>query len=225
MADSRLPGPVGRDGALVAIDEGTLIRRRSPAPRSLEHVDTGHGSASIAARARTRVRDVRHGPDTYLTKFYFGGANYRLMRADDTSRRAADEKTVPAPEAERLLQKVATTKGSDALRVLGDPQLSEMLHEGILLLLRRRPPPRIARRTEPESAPPPRRAPVVDGWIEIAITDEEGHARGADAYKLELPDGRVLSGKIGSGGLISLHGIDPGTAKFTLTSLDTKRWS
>jgi hypothetical protein len=222
MADSRLPGPVGRDGALVAIDEGTLIRRRSPAPRSLEHVDAGHGGA---AHVRTPLHEVRHGPDAYLTKFHFAGSSYRLTTAADQSKRTAGEKTVPVPDAEELLRKVATTKGSDALRALADPQLFEMLHEGLVVLLRRRPPPRIARPTEPEAAPPPRRAPVVDGWIEIEITDEEGNVRGGDAYKLELPDGRVLSGRISSSGLISLHGIDPGVAKFTLTSLDTKRWS
>jgi hypothetical protein len=221
MADSRLPGPVGRDGALVAIDEGTLIRRRSPAPRSLEHGDAGHGAAQV----RTPLHEARHGPDAYLTKFHFAGSSYRLATPIDQSKRAADEKTVPAADAEELLRKVATTKGSDALRALADPQLFEMLHEGLVILLRRRPPPRIVRRTEPEAAPPPRRAPVVDGWIEIEIKDEEGNLRGGDAYKLELPDGRVLSGRISSSGLISLHGIDPGTAKFTLTSLDTKRWS
>jgi hypothetical protein len=222
MADSRLPGPVGRDGALVAIDEGTLIRRRSPAPRSLEHADTGHGGG---AHVRTPLHETRHGPDAFLTKFYFAGSQYRLTTAVDSKKRAAAEKEVPAEDAEELLQKVATTKGSSTLRALGNPQLFEMLHEGLVVLLRRRPPPRIVKRVEPEAAPPPRRAPVVDGWIEIEITDEEGHVRGGDAYKLELPDGRVVSGRISSSGLISLHGIDPGTAKFTLTSLDTKRWS
>jgi hypothetical protein len=222
MADSRLPGPVGRDGALVAIDEGTLIRRRSPAPRSLEHVDTGHGAD---ANVRAPLHEARHGPDAYSTKFHFAGSSYRLTTAVDASKRAADEKEVPAADAEQVLQKVAATKGSEALRALAHPQLIEMLYEGVVILLRRRPPPRISKRTEPEAPPPPRRAPVVDGWIEIAITDEEGNVRGGDAYKLELPDGRVLSGKIGSSGVISLHGIDPGVAKFTLTSLDTKRWS
>jgi hypothetical protein len=59
MADSRLPGPVGRDGALRAIDEGTLIRADPPAPRSLEHGDAGHVGA---ARVRTRLRQARHNP-------------------------------------------------------------------------------------------------------------------------------------------------------------------
>ena len=152
------------------------------------------------------------------------GQTYRLRRPHATG--SPDEQVLPLEEARAVLHRAAD----------GHHELGELRHlvelDRSLVVVRLRSltlggnPSPVAEAPAPPSAPPPKPAKVVkEGWIEIEVTDELGQPRTGDGYKLQLPDGRVLEGTVGPGGLISVHGIDPGSAKLTLTSLDGRAWS
>jgi hypothetical protein len=154
--------------------------------------------------------------------FQLGGHEYRLRKASE--RTAADEDALSAAEAIELIDRAPhLTVGGSATR------LRDELERGNLVLSRVR--PRIPQaKTLPPLPPPPPPAmkppkPTKEGWLEIEIADEDGRAREGDGYRLELPDGQVITGTIGAKGLLSLQGVEPGTAKLTLTTLHSTSWS
>jgi hypothetical protein len=79
----------------------------------------------------------------------------------------------------------------------------------------------------PEAAAPPARPakPVKEGWVEIEVVDGDGKPVVGRAYRLELPDGRIIEGKLGSNGVIAVHAIDPGSVTLSFTDLDGRAWS
>lgn len=85
---------------------------------------------------------------------------------------------------------------------------------------------------EPMAAPPAAAAPtarppkqVKEDWVEIQVVDGEGRPVVGHAYKLELPDGKVVEGKLGSSGVISVNAIDPGNVTLSFPELDARAWS
>jgi hypothetical protein len=62
-------------------------------------------------------------------------------------------------------------------------------------------------------------------WIEIALVDENGHPVPGKAYKICLPNGRVVTGTLDSKGLARVNGIEPGTCKVSFPELDRTTWN
>jgi hypothetical protein len=63
-------------------------------------------------------------------------------------------------------------------------------------------------------------APPADvGWVEVTVADDEGQPY-TGAYRVELPDGRVVSGRLNMGGVLRFDGIPPGSCQVTFPDLD-----
>jgi hypothetical protein len=154
------------------------------------------------------------------------------------SRPAADEDRVGDKEARKLLEQAATLdQPGDADIVGGTPtSIATLVIElrrsvGPVVVMRLRPSAPTAKapplEVVAEASPPPSRRPreVKEGWIEVEVLDELGEVREGDSYRLKLTDGRILEGKVGSKGVIAVHGIDPGNVEVTITSLDGAAWT
>ena len=71
----------------------------------------------------------------------------------------------------------------------------------------------------PQTAPPPGRDLTPDtpkdlDWVELTVVDDNGDPY-TGPYKLELPDGRVMSGQLNFGGTLRVDGIPSGSCKLT----------
>ena len=55
----------------------------------------------------------------------------------------------------------------------------------------------------PPASTPKSAKPVKDDWIEFEVVDEDGNPKEGCAYEIELPDGRVLKGTVGSKGIVA----------------------
>jgi hypothetical protein len=63
-------------------------------------------------------------------------------------------------------------------------------------------------------------------WVEIELVDHRGKPVPGEAYRIELPDGKGVSGTLDEKGLARVDGIvDPGTCKITFPRLDKTAWS
>jgi hypothetical protein len=69
----------------------------------------------------------------------------------------------------------------------------------------------------PQVAPAPAAEPV--DWVEIAVTDDEGEPY-TGSYRVDLPDGRSLSGQLNMGGIVRLEGIASGKCKVVFPGID-----
>jgi hypothetical protein len=61
-------------------------------------------------------------------------------------------------------------------------------------------------------------------WIEIEMVDEAGAPVAGEKYKIELADGTVSEGTLGSDGKARLDGIEPGSCKVSFPDLDAEAW-
>jgi hypothetical protein len=61
-------------------------------------------------------------------------------------------------------------------------------------------------------------------WIEIEMVDEAGAPVVGEKYKIELGDGTVSEGTLGSDGKARLDGIEPGSCKVSFPDLDAEAW-
>ncbi len=61
-------------------------------------------------------------------------------------------------------------------------------------------------------------------WIEIVLLDEDKNPVPGHAYRIQLPGGGVVTGKLNSKGRARVDGIDPGTCKVTFPQLDKSSW-
>jgi len=61
-------------------------------------------------------------------------------------------------------------------------------------------------------------------WIEIEMVDEAGQPVTGERYKIELSDGTVSEGTLGSDGKARLEGIEPGSCKVSFPDLDSEAW-
>jgi hypothetical protein len=62
-------------------------------------------------------------------------------------------------------------------------------------------------------------------WISIELQDPNGNPVPGEEYRLELPDGRVMRGKVDSHGAATVTGIDPGQCKVSFPRLDASSWN
>lgn len=58
-------------------------------------------------------------------------------------------------------------------------------------------------------------------WVEIKLVDEKNKPVPGEAYKITLPDGKVLAtGTLDENGFARVDGIDPGNCKVTFPNMD-----
>src|SRR4051812_23630481 len=62
-------------------------------------------------------------------------------------------------------------------------------------------------------------------WVAIELTDRQGRPVPNVGYRIELPDGRRVEGKLDGMGTAGVNGIDPGNCKITFPELDAKSWN
>ena len=75
----------------------------------------------------------------------------------------------------------------------------------------------------PDNATAPKKGAVKETeWVEIRCVDANGEPHAA-AYRLELPDGRVLTGTTQDGS-VYVSGIDPGDCKLSFHEIDAAAW-
>lgn len=226
MPGFRRPGPLGfPDETPTAHPSGIAPGGGYSMPVSvMDFVDRSGGASSPSPSASVKL--LAKG----LT-FRFGATTYRVLSPG--SQPAADEELLDQRQAREVLERAAQRDqflgfgggAGEAARLLAGLRGARDL---VVVRSRSRVPTASTRSSAPDPAPPPpARKPkaVKEGWIEIEVVDEAGEPREGDAYRLKLPDGRVLEGTIGSKGLIAVHGIDPGNAELTITSLDAGAWS
>jgi hypothetical protein len=73
--------------------------------------------------------------------------------------------------------------------------------------------------------PPTKHSSDKKHWIEIVLYDVKGHPVPGHAYRIQLPDGSVVTGNLDSRGSARVNGIDPGTCKVTFPELDKTSWN
>ena len=61
-------------------------------------------------------------------------------------------------------------------------------------------------------------------WIEILLLDMNDEPVPNEKYKIELPDGSTVQGKLDAQGLARHTGIKPGECKVTFPDLDMEAW-
>ena len=62
------------------------------------------------------------------------------------------------------------------------------------------------------------------GWVEVALTDEDGKPVAGEPYAVTLPDGSVASGTTGADGVARVEGFDPGSCQITFPARDQEAW-
>lgn len=61
-------------------------------------------------------------------------------------------------------------------------------------------------------------------WIEIELTGMDGGPVPNEAYRIALPDGTAIEGRLNERGRARVSGIDPGTCTVTFPELDMEAW-
>jgi hypothetical protein len=62
-------------------------------------------------------------------------------------------------------------------------------------------------------------------WIAIELKDTDGNPVAGESYKLELPNGRIVNGKLDSMGMARVNDIDRGQCRVTFPRLDESTWA
>jgi hypothetical protein len=80
-------------------------------------------------------------------------------------------------------------------------------------------------REAPVSEEAPRSSSAVEtSWIAFEVVDAEGYPAKGEKYKVELPDGSIREGWLGSNGSAHLANIPKGTCKISFPNLDSEVW-
>ena len=61
-------------------------------------------------------------------------------------------------------------------------------------------------------------------WVEIALTDQEGHPVAGAAYQITVPGGTVVEGSTDGKGRGRVDGIDSGSCRITFPQIDKDAW-
>jgi hypothetical protein len=202
MAGFRRPGPLGiGELVLPAARLGVPPGFSSASPLGVETPATTTAASSLAGEPE-------------LPSFRLGGQRYRIH---DPKHGAipGDEAVVTGNEAQQVLDEAG--RHPDLSGVI-EPIRQAVTGRGLILLRMRAPASGGTTAPAPEPAPPPRAPPRKEtkSWIEIEVVDDDGKPVEGYGYRLDLPDGRTMQGKLGGKGIVSVHGIDPGSATLTL---------
>jgi hypothetical protein len=204
MAGFRKPGPWGFEERSPTPPEPRL-------PASAAYASVGPLGLDVAQAAAP----AGEAPATGLVPFQVGGQRYRVHHPNQGVI-AGDEIVVAGKDAQQILEQVAHIP--ELAGVVPSLQQVVSAQSGLILLRLRAPVAGASAAPAPEPAapskPPPRQVPK--SWIEIEVVDDDGQPQEGYSYRLDLPDGRTLKGTLGSKGLITVHGIDPGSATLTL---------
>ncbi|HZU99209.1 MAG TPA: hypothetical protein VFF73_21055, partial [Planctomycetota bacterium] len=89
------------------------------------------------------------------------------------------------------------------------------------------PTPAAAKKSEPAPAPAPDKAaegPVEDdNVLDLKLTDDQGRPLANEKYKVTLPDGKVVEGKLDMAGRLRLVSKVKGDAQVTFPDLDVNK--
>ena len=61
-------------------------------------------------------------------------------------------------------------------------------------------------------------------WIGIELKTPQGDPVPKEAFLLELPDGKKVSGRLDNLGKVRVEGVDPGNCKVTFPDRDAREW-
>jgi uncharacterized protein (DUF2345 family) len=63
-----------------------------------------------------------------------------------------------------------------------------------------------------------------NGWVEIALVDENGKPATGQKYEITLPNGKVVKGSTDSKGRAKIQGFVSGTCQLSLPALHRDAW-
>lgn len=78
--------------------------------------------------------------------------------------------------------------------------------------------------SSPAAAAPARALRTPKTWIEIELIDDNGDPVPGEAFRIVLPDGRVVRGHLDSDGRARFGNIDPGTCEVSFPGIDAPEW-
>jgi hypothetical protein len=61
-------------------------------------------------------------------------------------------------------------------------------------------------------------------WVAIELKTNRGRPVAGEEYRIELPDGRIVTGVLDALGTAGVEVTDPGTCKISFPNLDAKSW-
>ncbi len=61
-------------------------------------------------------------------------------------------------------------------------------------------------------------------WVEFQLIDVDGNHVSNAMYKVKLPDGSIVNGRLNEQGLVRFNNIDPGQCEITFTEIDAREW-
>jgi hypothetical protein len=165
-------------------------------------------------------------------EFQVATRTHRLVPRDrvDAVRQSSDFDVVPVAEASAIVSSQAKTKGGGQLVSRLTPLLSSLTSlsgpdssAGFVLL--RAPLVHAARFVPAEDILTPGKLKKLkeSHWIEVALETEEGEPW-VGPYSLELPDGRIVTGRSDANGNVRIEEIMAGTCKFVLPGLAPELW-
>ena len=67
--------------------------------------------------------------------------------------------------------------------------------------------------------------PCKGTWVEVRLVDEDGEPVADAEYRIELPDGSVMTGRLDQDGKARFDSIVPGTCKVSFVEIDGGDWS
>lgn len=66
--------------------------------------------------------------------------------------------------------------------------------------------------------------PSKPDWIGIALTERDGSPVAGEPFRVELADGRYITGKLDTLGKIRIEGVEPGSCTVSFPERDGKEW-
>lgn len=164
--------------------------------------------------------------------FFISRRKMHWLTDIESCRRFIDE-VKDDPAAMRNLRAVVAERNQEIRRdrSLSDDEVKDwivrLLASRELLLAREWPPHGAATQSKKAEATPATAAtPLrsVKTWIEIELLDDSGQPVPAEAYQIELPDGRLVRGRLDSEGKARFRNIDSGTCQVSFPEIDASEW-
>ena len=72
--------------------------------------------------------------------------------------------------------------------------------------------------------PPPERTVVKKTWVEFELLGMDDSPIANEKYRIKLPTGEILEGKLDDMGYVRVDDLDPGTCSISFPDLDTEAW-